>query len=103
MDSPLIVGLRVLGQPSMDMHAQPNLFAVQGEAGTGFEKAGSLGEFECGNCKFFDAAAGACDQTDMKQVSKQPRLADGRVVVSDEDCCEYVWRIGRKDKDNGSK
>lgn len=78
-----------------------NVFAVQGEQGTGFEKAGDLGEFECGNCLFFDAPAGACNQTDMKVLSKQPRLADGRISVADEDCCEYVQRIGKKDHDNG--
>ena len=76
-----------------------NVFAVQGEQGTGFEKAGNLGEFECGNCFFFDASAGACNQSDMKMLSKQPKLADGRVAVAEADCCEYVQRVGRKDED----
>jgi len=77
-----------------------NVFAIQGETGTGFEKAGNLGEFECGNCLYFDATAGACNQADMKALSKQPRLADGRVMVAEEDCCEYVQRVGRPDKDD---
>lgn len=85
------------GEP-MDL-IQMDMFAIQGEPGTGFEKAGNLGEFECGNCLFFDASAGACGQQDMKAHSKQPRLADGRVSVSEEDCCEYVRRMGRKDND----
>jgi PAB1-binding protein PBP1 len=76
-----------------------NVFAIKGEQGTGFEKAGNLGEFECGNCSYFDATAGACNQEDMKVLSKQPRLADGRVAVAEEDCCEYVQRVGHKDED----
>jgi hypothetical protein len=78
-----------------------DVFAIQGETGTGFEKAGSLGEFECENCSFYDASAGACNQETMKAVSKQPRLSDGRVAVSGEDCCEYVSRLGKKDTDHG--
>ena len=81
-----------------DTHAQGNVFAVHGEAGTGFEKAGNLGEFECENCRYFDAPAGACDQADMKLISKQPRLVDGRVSVGPEDCCEYVDRLGKPDR-----
>ena len=76
-----------------------DVFAVQGETGTGFEKAANLGEFECENCLYFDAAAGACNQETMKALSKQPRLADGRVSVGPEDCCEYVKRVGRKETD----
>jgi hypothetical protein len=79
--------------------ATVNAAAIKGEPGTGFEKAGDLGEFECGNCEYFDAKASACSQKDMKKKSKQPRLKDGRVSVNAEDCCEYVSRIGRKDKD----
>lgn len=71
---------------------------VKGEPGTGFEKAGDLGEFECGNCRFFDGKS--CGQIDMMQRSKQPRLPNGRVKVDEEDCCEYVDRVGRKDEDN---
>lgn len=96
----LIPGLETPSQP----HTPAGLvildvFAIQGEKGTGFEKAGDLGEFECGNCLWFDAAAGACNQMDMKAMSQQPRLADGRVSVADADCCEYVQRVGRKDLD----
>lgn len=76
-----------------------NVSAVKGEPGTGFEKAGDLGEFECGNCEYFNAKASACSQKDMMKNSKQPRLKDGRVSVDAEDCCEYVERVGRKDED----
>lgn len=76
-----------------------NASGIKGEPGTGFEKAGELGEFECGNCKYFDPSASACDQKDMMKNSKQPRLKDGRVSVDAEDCCEYVERVGRKDED----
>jgi hypothetical protein len=98
MKSLMIPGTGALGQ------LRPNLVhinesAIKGEAGTGFEKAADLGEFECGNCEYFDATAGACDQDDMKEKSKQPRLSDGRVMVAAEDCCEYVERLGKKDKD----
>lgn len=90
----MIPGTGALGQPRPEPRI--DVFAIKGEMGTGFEKASNLGEFECGNCSYFDAAAGACDQDTMKAWSKQPRLADGRVVVADEDCCEYVQRIGKK-------
>lgn len=77
-------------------------FSVKGEEGTGFEKAADLGEFECGNCFFFDKVAGACNQDTMKRLSKQPRLADGRVMVAEEDCCEYVDRMGKKESSEES-
>jgi hypothetical protein len=105
MDSLLIHGIGALGQPRSARLGEPadlvrpDVFAIQGEMGTGFEKAGNLGEFECENCRYFDAAEGACRQDTMRAISKQPRLADGRVSVSAEDCCEYVWRIGKKDAD----
>jgi len=92
--------------PGLDHRGGPaglvvlDVFAVQGEQGTGFEKAGNLGEFECENCSFYDAAAEACNQETMKAMSKQPRLADGRVSVAAEDCCEYIRRVGRKDEDS---
>ena len=76
---------------------QINSSAVKGEPGTGFEKAGNLGEFECGNCEYFDGKS--CGQADMMKDSKQPKLENGRVKVSEEDCCEYVHRVGRKDDD----
>lgn len=105
--SPLISGTAALARPGSDRLGEPadliqvDAFAIQGEMGTGFEKAANLGEFECGNCRYFDAAAGACSQSTMMAISKQPRLADGRVSVAAEDCCEYVRRIGKKDNDNG--
>lgn len=74
-----------------------NVSAIQGEPGTGFEKAGDLGEFECGNCKFMRDAG--CHQPDMMAKSKEPRLKDGSVKVDEEDCCEYVKRVGRKKKE----
>jgi hypothetical protein len=75
-----------------------NVSHILGEAGTGFEEAGGLGEFECGNCYFY-ANDGGCGQQEMKMYSKRPRLADGRVKVGEEDCCEYLKRVGRKDDD----
>jgi hypothetical protein len=94
MDS-LLHGIAALGQPMMgSVSSHLDVFDIQGESGTGFEKAGKLGEFECGNCHYFDPAEGACDQSTMMAVSKQPRLADGRVSVGPEDCCEYVKRVG---------
>lgn len=101
MDSLLTSGLHILGQPRDLSGLQINPSAIQGEPGTGFEKRGDDGEFECGNCEYFDSAAGACDQWDMKQKSKQPRLEDGRVSVAYDDCCEYVSRVGDEDEDNG--
>lgn len=68
--------------------------AIKGEAGTGFEKRGDKGPFECGNCEYFDGKS--CGQKDMMKQSKQPRLANGRVKVDAEDCCEYVERVGEK-------
>jgi hypothetical protein len=88
-------GLVGLNHPATLIQIDP--FSVKGEEGTGFEKAADLGEFECANCSFFDKVAGACNQSTMKSLSKQPRLADGRVVVSGSDCCEYVDRIGKKE------
>ena len=107
MDPFFISGLSMLGEPSQSRLGEPadlvrpDVFAIQGEMGTGFEKAGNLGEFECENCFYFDAAEGACNQETMRAISKQPRLADGRVAVAPEDCCEYVKRMGKKDNDNG--
>jgi len=87
--------IRGMNAPGHDL-AQVNQSAIKGEQGTGFEKAGNLGEFECENCSYFDAPAGACNQETMMALSKQPRLADGRVSVEGADCCEYVKRIGKK-------
>lgn len=92
-DTPLSVGLRGLLKPAGLI--QIDIDAIRGECGTGFEKAGDMGEFECGNCIYFDAAAGACSQVDMMHLSKQPRLTDGRVAVDEEDCCTYVTRKGK--------
>ncbi len=92
--------------PGLDRLAMPaglvqiDVFAIKGEQGTGFEKAADLGEFECENCWFYDAKAGACNQETMKALSKQPRLADGRVMVGGEDCCEYVDRMGKHEDKN---
>jgi hypothetical protein len=98
---PPIPGTEKLGQSRADL-IQINQHDIIGESGTGFEKAADLGEFECGNCTFYDAKAGACDQKTMKALSKQPRLSDGRVSVDAEDCCEFVQRIGKKeDGDHG--
>ena len=78
--------------------------AIRGEAGTGFEEAGDLGEFECGNCKYFRVERGnGCFQKDMKEKSKRLRHPNGDVYAGPEDCCEYVWRVGRKDEDEDSR
>ena len=88
-------GLVGLNTPSTLIQIDP--FSVRGEEGTGYEKPADLGEFECGNCRYFDARAGACNQATMKALSKQPRLADGRVAVDAEGCCEYVDRMGKQE------
>lgn len=75
-----------------------NAAAVKGEPGTGYEAEDGLGEFECANCRYFTPPNG-CNQKDMKANSKLPRLFTGRVKVDPEGCCEYVDRVGRKDKD----
>ena len=97
----LMQGIAGLGHvPSTLIQIDP--FMVKGEDGTGFEKAADLGEFECENCHFFDKRAGACGQSTMMALSKQPRLADGRVQVGPEDCCEYVDRMGKKESSEES-
>ena len=68
--------------------------AIKGETGTGFEKRGSKGPFECGNCEYFNGAS--CGQKDMMDKSKQPREKDGRVKVDAEDCCEFIERVGKR-------
>lgn len=71
---------------------QINSAHVKGEPGTGFEKRGAKGPFECGNCEYFKNLS--CGQADMMKLSKQPRTKDGRVEVAAADCCEYVERKG---------
>ena len=94
MDSIIPVNALVaLGQPRCEI----NPAAIKGERGTGFEKRGQRGPFECGNCEYFEAAAGACGQEDMIEHSKQPRLDVGRPSVAFDDCCEYIERMGKKD------
>jgi len=73
---------------------QINAASVKGEPGTGFEKRGSKGPFECGNCEYF-VGRNACKQKDMMRLSKQPRWPDGTIVVDAADCCEYVERVGK--------
>jgi len=70
--------------------------APTGEPITEFEKAGKLGEFECGNCYWFK---GSCGHPVMMRSSRQPRTVDGRVKVGEEDCCKFVRRVGRKESD----
>ena len=67
-----------------------NQSQVRGESGTGFEKRGDRGPFECGNCIFFDRSK--CHQKTMMAESKQPKDQDGYPEVNAEDCCEYVSR-----------
>lgn len=71
---------------------------VEGEPGTGFEKRGNKGPFNCGNCEYFsmkNGAPGACGQETMMARSRYPRWPDGTVVIDAYDCCEYVKRIGK--------
>lgn len=74
--------------------------AIKGEPGTGYESPEGKGPFECGNCEYFDVSDSGCDQKDMKAKSKRKRLPDGRVLVEEEGCCEYVDRVGREDDDS---
>jgi hypothetical protein len=74
---------------------QINSAAVKGEPGTGFEKRGSKGPFECGNCHYFKNGDSCHEETMMKK-SKEPRHPDGSVVVAADDCCEYVERVGKE-------
>jgi hypothetical protein len=79
-----------------------NVPAIKGEKHTGFEKEGRLGEFECGNCHYYRQLSpthGSCGQADMMEYSQEPMMADGRILVGAEDCCEFVDRVGRSDLD----
>lgn len=81
---------------------QINSANVKGEPGTGFEKGKGKGDFACWNCNYYKEDS--CGQDDMMQLSKQPRLENGRVQVEDDDCCEYVDRAGRtKEKEASVK
>ena len=68
---------------------------IRGEQGTGFEKRGNKGPFECGNCHYF--SNGLCWQEDMVEKSKEPKR-DGKVEVDAEDCCEFIERVGKRPK-----
>lgn len=68
--------------------------ALHGEEGTGFEKRGNKGPFECGNCTYF-VGGNACNQEDMKKLSRQPKWPDGTIKVEAADCCEYIERKGK--------
>ena len=76
-----------------------NSASVKGEPGTGYEPGGDKGEFECENCRYFRMMDHSCGQKDMMRRSKLERTDEGRVLVDPEGCCEYVDRVGRKDKD----
>lgn len=67
--------------------------APTGEAGTEFEKAGSLGPFECGNCAHM--RGGACFHPVMMAKSKQPKNGNGSVKIGERDCCQFVRRVGK--------
>jgi RNA polymerase subunit RPABC4/transcription elongation factor Spt4 len=71
-----------------------NVKALKGEEGTGFEKRGNMGPFACYNCEYF-VGGNACNQEDMKKLSRQPRWPNGTVVVTGPDCCEYIERVGK--------
>ena len=49
-------GLVGLDKPATLIQIDP--FQVKGEEGTGYEKPAGLGEFECGNCRYFRCARG---------------------------------------------
>lgn len=71
-----------------------NISALRGEEGTGFEKRGNKGPFNCGNCEYF-IGGNACNQKDMMRYSKQEKWPDGTIKVDAPDCCEYVERTGK--------
>lgn len=71
-----------------------NVKALKGEEGTGFEKRGNKGPFECSNCEYFKGG-NSCHQEDMMKLSRQPRWPDGSIKVEPQDCCEYVEREGK--------
>jgi len=70
-----------------------NIKALTGENGTGFEKRGNKGPFQCSNCEYF-VGGNACNQEDMKRVSKQPKWPDGTIKVEGPDCCSFIERTG---------
>jgi len=71
-----------------------NEASIKGEPGTGFEMPEQRGDFHCWNCEYYDDSVIGCDQKDMKEKSKRPRLADGKVLVHPYACCEFVERTG---------
>jgi hypothetical protein len=71
-----------------------NITALTGENGTGFEKRGNKGPFQCANCEHYPSPY-VCDQKDMMRVSKQPKWPDGTVKVDPEDCCSFLERTGK--------
>jgi len=73
---------------------------VSGEPWTGYEDGDNKGEFECGNCEYYERETSSCGQEDMKLHSKQPKVAGSdRIVVDKDGCCEYINRIGIDDVD----
>lgn len=75
--------------------------AVKGESGTGFEKRGDKGPFECGNCEYFKS--GLCHNKLMMARSKQPKDNGGEVRVNAHDCCEYIERLGSAKRSIGQR
>jgi broad specificity phosphatase PhoE len=63
---------------------------IHGEPVTGFEKRGSHGPFECGNCTYF--SNGQCSQEVMVAKSRLPRADNDNVLVDAADCCAYLER-----------
>lgn len=72
--------------------------SMSGEPVTGFEKAGELGPFNCGNC--IHMSDEVCIHPIMVKLSAQPKKDDG-VEVDADDCCSYVRRKG--ETKNGAK
>lgn len=79
---------------------------IKGEPGTGFESrivdGVDKGPFECHNCTYMEKDGDGCEQKDMKAKSKRPRNKRGLPIVEKRDCCEYVDRMGKGNKEKGS-
>lgn len=71
-----------------------NVKALKGEEGTGFEKRGNKGPFQCDNCTYF-IDGNSCNQEDMKKLSRQSKWPNGTVVVDALDCCDFIQRMGQ--------
>jgi hypothetical protein len=90
-----------------------NIKAIAGEPTTGYEprvvKGVDMGDFDCDNCKFFDADNNSCGKKEMIQRARAKGInlvagkselgTKGRRSVDPEGCCEFVVRMGRHHED----